>query len=38
MTKPLFRREVAEARRSAWLGEAQIDAANIHSQNVIPIT
>ncbi|SFK28371.1 HlyD family secretion protein [Methylorubrum salsuginis] len=24
MTKPLFRREVAEARRSAWLGEAQI--------------
>ena len=24
MSKPLFRREVAEARRSAWLGEAQI--------------
>ena len=24
MTSPLFRREVAEARRDAWLGEAQI--------------
>ncbi|WP_232630159.1 HlyD family secretion protein [Methylobacterium sp. Leaf118] len=24
MSKPLFRQEVAEARRSAWLGEAQI--------------